>query len=251
MSDEFWKNHNYEVVITEDDSPTLRSLNLANQETMHHRGGAYSETQMIYGNPLREALAQGASSVLSVGLGLGYNEMLVASEALKRNAQSESNASIFRGGDSIKLLSFESEPLLVEQFLSFLRHKSFAPYLQIAQRFDVDLNQICNWLLEANKSGAWKIQGKLDSSTQFDRNYEVIFYDAFSSKSTVELWDESFLNQFLSSAAAGSCVFTTYACTGALKRALKNQNFLVTIREGFKTKRDSTLAFRGQFLPKS
>ena len=232
MNIEFWKNHHYQLLLTEDQSPTLRSLKLSNQETMHHRGGAYSEAQMIYGNPLRHALNKGAKSVLSMGLGLGYNELLVASEAIKKDHQ------------SIQLLSFESDPFLVEQFLEFLSTKTSDPYLQIAKRFDENIEKMCQWLIQAKQSGNWVIKGALTNQTHFEQGYEVIFYDAFSSKSSSELWSEDFLNHFLKNATAQKCVFTTYACTGALKRALKNQGFQVTIREGFQSKRDSTLAER-------
>jgi tRNA U34 5-methylaminomethyl-2-thiouridine-forming methyltransferase MnmC len=39
-------------------------------------------------------------------------------------------------------------------------------------------------------------------------------------------------------------VLSTYACTGHLKRALIAAGFKLEIREGYASKRDSTLAYR-------
>ena len=100
-----WSHQDYEFVSTGDGSPTLKWLKgtkgyHGEPETMHHMGGAYSETQGIYGEILREIFPHGKGSVVSVGLGLGYIEMLVAVEAIKHNLSPK----------IVRTLSFESEP---------------------------------------------------------------------------------------------------------------------------------------------
>ncbi|MEZ0393117.1 MAG: MnmC family methyltransferase [Pseudobdellovibrionaceae bacterium] len=233
---DFWKKHNYEKVLTEDQSPTLRWLGSETQETMHHRGGAYSETQLIYGNPLRESLELGGRSAVSVGLGLGYNEILVALEALKRGI----------GPSDFQLLSFESDSFLREHFLFWTETSDTdLIYDEIFLFFDSPLKpEVKKWLFDSYKNGSWKVEGALLPEFSVESQYEVIFYDAFSSKTSPHLWDESFLTRFFSQVCAPASFVSTYACTGALKRALKANDFEVVIREGFQSKRNSTLGVR-------
>jgi tRNA U34 5-methylaminomethyl-2-thiouridine-forming methyltransferase MnmC len=235
-SAEFWKKHNYEVFLTEDQSPTLRWLGSETQETMHHRGGAYSETQLIYGNPLRDVLSRGGLSAVSVGLGLGYNEILVASEALRAGVLPM----------DFSLLSFESDPFLVSHFSDWLQEESAELiYDKVAGFFsEIEIPAVKAWLRKAQASGSWLMSGALEPGLQVARAYECIFYDAFSSKTSPHLWQEDFLNEFFRKACAPHCQVSTYACTGALKRALKTNGFEVIVREGFQGKRNSTLGIR-------
>ncbi len=235
---EFWKKHNYELVRTEDHSPTLRWLGSETQETMHHRGGAYSETQLIYGEPLRESLQTGGRSAVSVGLGLGYNEILVAGECLRRSI----------APDQFYLLSYEADAFLREHFINWLQSSEEFVYDEILTFFKKDqAAAVKSWLLLALKAGTWSLQGALQPSFEKWKDMEVVFYDAFSSKTSPHLWQEDFLNEFMSRTCAPQCQFSTYACTGALKRALKANGFEVVIREGFQSKRNSTLGIRRSF----
>jgi hypothetical protein len=243
---DFWKNHHFEKVLTEDQSPTLRWLASDNQETMHHRGGAYSETQEIYGDPLRWTIDAGGRSALSVGLGLGYNEMLVASEAIRAGlAPSE-----------FSLLSFESEQVLRDQFLNWIHGKPVdAVYDEVWSFFSQrdqspPKKQVQNWLQESLKHKSWTLQEALTPEFKLERSYEVIFYDAFSSKTSPHLWAEDFLGQFWKSAASQNCLVTTYACTGGLKRSLKAYGFELILKSGFQSKRSRTMGIRG-FSPAS
>lgn len=233
---EFWKKHNYEMVATADQSPTLRWLGSETQETMHHRGGAYSETQQIYGEPLRNSLKSGGRSAVSVGLGLGYNEILVALEATQ-NGISPSE---------FHLLSYESDPFLKEHFLHWLHNtENSLIYDEIFQFFQSPSKlQVKAWLAEALKIGNWQLQGALNEDFKVSRKYDVIFYDAFSSKTSPHLWQESFLSHFFSEICSSNSQVSTYACTGGLKRALKQNGFEIVIREGFQSKRNSTLGIK-------
>lgn len=226
-----WKNHNYELVITEDGSPSLK---WADKEIMHHKGGAYSETFEIYGGPIRETLKQGFNSFVSVGLGLGYNELMVASEAIKF------------GIPNVRILSYESDDFLKNQFLNFLAARNNDQIFKtISEFFEVPFKLIADFLLDHKQRNLWELQGALNSDSICADSYHCILYDAFSSKTSPELWSEEFLNSFLKKSADSSfCLFSTYACTGALKRALKSQGFDVQLREGFHGKRNSTLGVR-------
>ncbi len=241
---DFWKNHHFEKVLTEDQSPTLRWLASENQETMHHRGGAYSETQEIYGNPLRLVMAQGGRSAISVGLGLGYNEILTAVEAL--------GAGLAPG--EFQLLSFESEDILKEQFLAWISGEVCdSVYDEVWSFFEpqaagISKSQVQNWLKESLKHKTWDLQQALTPDFQIKQKYQCVFYDAFSSKTSPHLWAEDFLTKFWNEATAVDCVVTTYACTGALKRSLKATGFELILVGGFQSKRRRTMGRRGYLL---
>lgn len=227
----------YELVLTADGSPTFKDLGSDSAETMHHRGGAYSETQLIYGDPLRIALKDGARRFLSVGLGLGYNEILVAVECL-RNSVSPREA---------HLVSFESEDILRSSFKNWLSGEENEVYQNIASFFNFDTLKIKHWLNQSLESNNWQVKHALNNDVFLDLKEpsDCIFYDAFSSKTSPELWAEDFLNAFFEKICSANSVVTTYACTGALKRSLKKQNFELLLKPGFNGKRTRTMGIRG------
>ncbi len=217
-------------------------------EAMHSLRGAFSETVYIYGSALRLAAEkQFDERVLSMGLGLGYVELLAAAIAMKANRKVSGE-------------SFEIVPELRDYFIEWLRGaKDPAARVKVPEDFMQAYEGICDRtaseigvnsadlreaLATAVSNGSWLIRNELDAQTTFKEPFGCICFDAFSSKSTPDLWTEEFLKSFLDKTAAPQAVLSTYACTGALKRALKTSGFEVTIREGFSSKRDSTFAVR-------
>ncbi len=280
---EYWKKIGFELLFTADGSPTLRSFPQAQQgenseeetlvqiqrepETMHHRGGAYSETQLVYGEALRWLLKTSSEknfsnvySGLSIGLGLGYNELLWADECLKNGIAAKETF----------FTSFESEDILKHNFLEFLKKESdpSGVYQQILKFFFERrvlndsisegksstiskitwkdyIQEVREFLSDMESDQRWILKGTLSSQAEFHQQFNIIFYDAFSSKTSPELWEETFLNRFFKETTSNDiCIVSTYACTGALKRALKNNLFNVEIKEGFLSKRDRTWATR-------
>ena len=250
--------------LTEDGSPTLRlaiSSSIAigesgdpstRGEAMHSLKGAFSETLYIYGSAIETALSSGfRPRVLSLGLGLGYVEILSVAQFLMAARIHPKPAEFLStcGGES-----FELVPELRDYFVSWATRSGVIPG-EFAKVYDEILSRtsshvgvstgeirenLSNWL----KNGQWKIRPAMTAETRFDQPFGCICFDAFSSKTSPELWSEEFLGRFLEDAAAPTCVLSTYACTGALKRSLKNAGFNLTIREGFASKRDSTFAVR-------
>lgn len=221
----------FEILSTGDGSPSLRG----ETEPMHHLGGAYSETQYIYGDALRRLLQWPEMQewgVLVVGLGLGYIELLAMAEALKNNK-------------TLKLLSYEIKPELVEAFLTWLRGERDEPVYERLYAFfqkdypGVDLKAA---LVKAYQERRWEIRGALETASLPDGCYQALLFDAFSGKTTPELWSPEFLEQFLQKVVQGPAIFATYACTGTLRRTLQAAGFAVEKRPGFQGKRDSTTA---------
>ncbi len=221
----------FSVVLTGDGSPSLRGEG----EPMHHLGGAYSETQYIYGEALRR-LQQWPQltewKVLVVGLGLGYIELLAMAEALKNNKP-------------VQILSYEINQDLVEAFLAWLKGELVENTYDCLYNFyqkdypELDLKFA---LYEAYRQGRWQIRGALEVESLPDENYQALLFDAFSSKSTPDLWTEEFLQLFLKQTVKEQALFSTYACTGLLRRTLQTAGFAVEKRIGFLGKRNATIA---------
>lgn len=229
-----------EIFVTSDGSPTLcfkRADGYA--EKMHHSGGALSESLYIYHHALLEGLHLGAPRVLSVGLGLGYNELIAAGEFLRR------------GTTDFRLWSFETVPALREGFLAWTAGETEGDLLpilddvalQVAAHFAVEASQLRAWLQNARENGFWEMR------TTFPEDLEgvqanVVFYDAYSRKMDPELWDEEALVQALDRHLEPRAVLATYAATGALNRTLRRLGFRPIPKAGFMGKRESTLAIR-------
>ncbi len=249
------ENTKFQFVTTEDGSVSARigapTAALEDcSEAMHSLRGAFSETVYIYGTALQLATAQGFDErVLSMGLGLGYVELLAAAIALKNKRSTR--------GESFEIVP-ELRTYFREWLLSATQSSAALPkefidvYDAIRDRtaleIGVNKNELHETLANAVTAGDWLIRDELKPATTFSSPFGCICFDAFSSKTTPTLWSEDFLKSFLQKTTAPEAVLSTYACTGALKRALKSERFAVTIREGFSSKRDSTLAVRSSVL---
>lgn len=228
----------YEILTTEDGSPTLATRYVNDMaEVMHHMGGALTETIYVYKPAIEWALEHG-SEVMSLGLGLGYNELLSAAVARSRELP-------------LRLTSFEISPVLREEFLSWLKGDSSQwtlAYDLIARQMAEALGFLPEELKQTLRrwwaSGQWQLLGEFPQSLPPDRRFNAILYDAFSKKMDSPLWSEEVLAPFLQGHAASDCALATYAATGVLKKCLKEQGFTIHEKAGFKGKRECTFATR-------
>jgi hypothetical protein len=219
---------------TDDGSPTLRLPD--DGESMHHSGGAASETDYIYKSVIEAALKTGTELKMAVvGLGLGYIEISWAITCLRQS------------GFKSRFISFETDEGLKSNFLNWVKTGEPVIYNEICKFMGPDdvISDIRALIEENLRSNP--IRGDFLSEYDKDNSYHLICFDAFSRKTTEDLWTENFLEEFLQKSCHENCILTTYACTGALKRALKKNNFRLLERTRFKGKRDSTLAVRGIF----
>lgn len=238
----FWRNYNFEPELTRDGSPTLRWTAHPQAESMHHRGGAFSETCLIYGKALEWGFTRGVYSVASVGLGLGYNEILTAVYSLKYNIPTE----------KLTLLSFEVNEALQDTLVSYIEGTCVS---SIGEIYDLILGffessygfskeKIKSVLIDMKQKHNWLLLGPLSQNTHINNKVGIWLYDAFSSKTSPELWSENFLRDLFKSHSLPCSVLSTYACTGALRRALIENDFKFLKAEGFEGKRNSSFAFR-------
>jgi tRNA U34 5-methylaminomethyl-2-thiouridine-forming methyltransferase MnmC len=210
------------------------------RERMHHSHGALSETLYIYGEALKRAqLFLTPLRTLSVGLGLGYNEVLIAAFALRHGMSLQ------------KVVSYEQEAFLVQNFMRALHmepselDQAHSQVIEkMAQHFALDPMDIRQQLLNWSADTTWMVEGRWDSNFSPPAPFEVILYDPFSAKMNPDFWSEDNLHLFLSRWCAESCVFSTYAARGVLTRALRSHGFQVDKRPGFSGKKDCTFAIR-------
>jgi hypothetical protein len=238
---------------------------------MHHRQGALSESLFVYHGVLSEADASGCPPrVLSVGLGCGYNEMIAVAHYLKKCQITFSKSSDFP--EQFYLESFEGDKNLREEFrlwlsqpfsqedlgnspplrlsnatpisLSKTLHQTYTRVLEmIAAHFELSPFEFKNKLSQLFGTNKFVLREWLAADTIFSKTFGVIFFDAFSSKSTPSVWSEEFLVNFLKKTASPNCGIATYAATGTLNRALKKSGFTLRDQRGFCGKRESTRAF--------
>lgn len=237
-----WQEAGYVVEITADGSPTLRSL--AGGESMHHSGGALAETLEIYGRALTEVFQKIARpGVHSLGLGLGYNELLTAALSQKF-------------AQSYDLITSESEAVLSQLFLAWLADDLEVGDIQdtydwiclkVAKAMNVEPSTIKANLRQAQAEGRWRLAGALGPQQLPEGSFHCFLFDAFSSKTSPDLWTEDFLKSYLQKLSQADALLATYACTGNLKRSLKQAGYQLVLQEGFQGKKNSTLGRRGLF----
>jgi hypothetical protein len=243
-----WEDFGFKVELTADQSPTLRLLQSSSEqhqdgESMHHSGGAWSETQQIYGRAIDEVYQKWQANPVKiqfvvVGLGLGYIELLIAQMAEKYRYPLE----------LIQIDSFESVPELKNYFINWVKNEDLACEISniynevakfVGENCKINLQSIFQY-------GQLQIHSTLnqESMVQLQTNidYSGLMYDAFSSKTNPELWHEEFLKSLMALHHSEFAVVATYASKGTLKRALKYHNFISNEEKGFQGKRNSTFA---------
>ena len=229
----------YEIILTADGSPTL---SLWGGEKMHSLDGALSESLYIYGPAIGAAIENGGSNILSMGLGIGYNEIISHCHFHQKQMT------------EFHILSFEKVPELRTFFkewimdLSTPLNECFDNILkQITDQFSIDHNILKQELKTSLNEKRLLILESLESKNPSQKKYQGILYDAFSSNTDDYLWDENHIENFVDQYCdPHKCWFSTYAATGGLKRALKNKGFLLEKKAGFGKKRESTFATRSR-----
>jgi tRNA U34 5-methylaminomethyl-2-thiouridine-forming methyltransferase MnmC len=236
---------------TQDGSQTLRRQRVSetSSEAMHSTKGAFSETVFIYGTAAAYARDQKwPAHFLSIGLGLGYVEMVLFAAFLQfRDATFE----------TLTVDSFESDPFLRVNFAMWLqcpdrlRHEQpqfFATYednlRRSAAHFGVAKTGLVEEMRLAYRQNRLRLQGSFGAGLSHGHFYSGVFFDAFSANSSPELWTPSLLEHILGELCSAQAVFATYAATGHLKRALLRFQFAMLRTAGFGGKRESTLAVR-------
>ncbi len=224
-------------------------------EPMHSSKGAWSETLSIYEPALRRSFEFISDDVpiwriASIGLGLGYNEILSVGLAMQKGLTPE----------NLIISSFESREELRTAFKDYFQHPSSVSdtspissvYLDILKRVaafcEIDASSLSARVSALMQTSRLIINGPVTlqslRETQQNQSKGCILFDAFSPASSPDLWTEDILAALTDSLAASRCVFASYASRTVLKRVLKMKGFQLEKRIGFAGKRESTLAIR-------
>lgn len=205
---------------------------------MHAEEGAFTERQFLY-QPLAESAFRTVREpvFLSLGLGLGYNELLIAFESIHRNQKPS------------LIASYESVDFLRETFLQWIQGEAsvLAPaYDQIAEMYSQKYGESAaaakSCLLQLFQENRLQLLGAIETA-KLPASHAILF-DAFSPKTSPELWTPEFLERFFHEAAAKPCFVATHACNVILKKALLKNGFPLDIHKGFGRKRESLAAYR-------
>lgn len=233
----------FHEITTADGSPSLsyRSAEGAAPEGMHHAAGARAETLYVYGPVIEFTLLEsrrrgGRVRLVSLGLGLGYHEILAAALALKSP------------GAKLAMNSFESDPFLRASFAAWLEGQNdlalAAAYEKICAGFGVRASDVREVFLSEAGTIDLILEDRLDDQRQIPDGVTGFLWDAFSRKTSPELWEEEFLVACFRKASPYGAQLATYARNGPLKRALHRAGFQLQDQPGFANKRSSTRARR-------
>lgn len=236
----------FEIEITKDDSPTLRLIKPPEGaavsihpggESMHHTGGALSETCLIYGQAFQYGFEKNKNpAIVSLGLGLGYVEVLACAYSLLHNSS------------AFEIYSYESVPGLRKLFEDFYLNEERSEAYQwilneTAKTYQLRPEQLRLQVKTALKENRLKLLGNFLDETENLKSFDVFCYDAYSKKTSPELWDEVLMTKVFSLGSIDSCI-SSYASNGVLKKALSQAGYQFEVLEGFQGKRNRTWAYK-------
>jgi|GEM_PF-783676 len=260
----------HEIVLTEDGSPTYRQFNAVGSEDMHNSSGAFSETLIIYGPIIAACFEQRQKTgsikgphFMSLGLGLGYNEVLIACMAISAGRRRLQGEALHLTSEASEWTchSYEKEAWLVQDLLAFLgaenevRQELTSEKKLVYQKifsvfstqFAITEERLRTELLLAYKEKRWIIEPEFCYQLpKKDVRFHAYLWDAFSRKTDPELWELSKLENYLKATQAPSAFFATYACFRDLKTALTQAHFQWKVRKAQTRKRESLIAWRDE-----
>ena len=219
-----------EIVKTGDGSNTIYNTHVG--ENYHSKHGALQESRHVFVNSgLSYFLDRDENtdvSILEVGFGTGLNFLLSADFCIDKEIK-------------LKYTGVEAYPLSLEmisqtgydQYVSAGLWQKFTSFYQDALFSPIQLNTNCQLQIAKAKLLDYKS----------DKQYDIIYFDAFASIRQPEMWDETAISHTIQFLKPGG-VFVTYAITGNLKRALKALGCKVEKAPGAPGKREMLRAVK-------
>ena len=208
---------------TTDGSYSLQLIkNDCELELMHSKSGAFSETIYVYLPVVEFVLNYNLKPVfLSIGLGLGYIEIMTVAFIISKYPECLKNC-------SLTIFSFESEKILISLFKSYFLNNEIPEIFKQCYDNIIKLNceffsvqseflksEVKNLIL--NHKIIFNIKYQADSTINFPA--AGIFFDAFSVNTSPDLWSLEVLNSILSEKnCSKQAVFATYASKAVLKK---------------------------------
>ncbi len=218
-----------EIKITADGSHTLYVPNL--DETYHSVHGAIQEAMHVYINAgLNYFNDKKELAILEIGFGTGLNTFLTYREAIKNRLL-------------INYSAIEAYPLSIEEIsvLNYLKELKASP----VQTETFSKIHESKWEVSEQITNTFFLR-KLNMFLQGfaeNKQYDVIYFDAFGPRVQPELWEEPILKNMYN-ALNPNGILVTYCAKGSVKRGLKQVGFAIENIPGPPGKREMTRAIK-------
>lgn len=231
-------NHELKIVQTADGSNTIFNSEVG--ENYHSRHGAFQESRHVfvesglkYFLELNKKVSPPGGdlegvSILEVGFGTGLNFLLSADYCTEENIQLD-----YTGIEAYPLTTDMISKTEYNAYVTPALWKTFIHNYPEALQKGINLNSNCKLQIAHRKL--------LDF--QSDKQYDVIYFDAFAAVHQPEMWNETAITHTLKFLKPGG-VFVTYAITGNLKRTIKSLGLKVEKAPGAPGKREMLRATR-------
>jgi tRNA U34 5-methylaminomethyl-2-thiouridine-forming methyltransferase MnmC len=220
-----------ELVTTADGSKTIYNSEVG--ENYHSRNGALQESRHVFLNSGLQYFLIGKNvtevSVLEVGFGTGLNFLLSADYCSAKQIGLE-----YTGIEAYPLDNELISQTGYDQYISAPIWDSFIKQYPGSLKNPVKIDPYCQLQIAHCKL--------TDFNTE--KQYDVIYFDAFASAYQPEMWGEQAITHTTRFLKPGG-VFVTYAITGNLKRMLKSLGLKVEKAPGAPGKREMLRAVKG------
>ncbi|WP_324757023.1 tRNA (5-methylaminomethyl-2-thiouridine)(34)-methyltransferase MnmD [Sphingobacterium thalpophilum] len=213
-----------DFVTTGDGSKTL--YNAAIGECYHSRHGAVQESKHVFVKMGLEHYVQqtgtGDIAVLEVGFGTGLNLLQTGEYILDKPLQ-------------VDYVGIEGFPLPLATIAATGYDESvdsglWSTYLE-------GYEKALEGPIQLNAGLHLHIAHSLLMDFQSDRQFDVVYFDAFAAVHQPEMWNDAALGHVAQFVRSGG-VFVTYAITGNLKRSMKSLGFKIEKAPGAPGKRE-------------
>ena len=232
-------SHELKIVQTADGSNTIFKSEVG--ENYHSRHGALQESRHVFLNSglkyfleLTKKVSppggdlQGAVSILEVGFGTGLNFLLTADFCITENIQLD-----YTGIEAYPLSSEMISQTGYGQYIPAMLWQQFIQNYPASLQNKVSITKNCHLQIANTKL----------LSFEADKQYDIIYFDAFAALYQPEMWDEVAITHTLKFLKPNG-VFVTYAITGNLKRIINGLGLKVEKAPGAPGKREMLRAVR-------
>ena len=204
---------NTEIITTEDGSHSIR--NVAMDETYHSIHGARQESTHVFINNGLDYFASTNNKeeikILEVGFGTGLNALLALQYADKSNRKiSFKTIEAYPLSESVwNQLNYGDQLEQSKKHFTLLHTAKWGGPVSITPFFSIE-----------------KIKSDLQLVTLREKEYDLVFYDAFAPSKQPEMWEFPLIEKVVKAMNDGA-VFVTYSAKGQLKRDLRALDLLV------------------------
>jgi tRNA U34 5-methylaminomethyl-2-thiouridine-forming methyltransferase MnmC len=222
------KSPEIKLLTTEDGSHTLYVPDI--DESYHSSHGAMQESEYIFIKAGLDQCPKKNISVLEVGFGTGLNAFLTLLEAEKKKL-------------NIQYCSLEKYPIGMENVIEL----NYPDLIDPSRKALFGMLHYWQWNKPVQLTPDFLLQKIHTDFTEynFDNQFDVVFFDAFSPDKQPEMWTEQQFRKIFN-ACYPNAVLTTYCAKGAVRRAMIAAGFSVERLPGPPGKREILRARKSQ-----